>query len=169
MRVNLIGKGRGYEDAPLDGLSWGITQLILRRPVDRVIDLNDYALWGPQEAEEAIRAKSLAAERGVEYIDRSNYLLDDVIEFFGTDYFTNTVDYSIALALFEGFNEIHLYGVNMEVGSEYIFEKAGVEFWIGMALGRGVKVIVHGQYSTIMRTKDGLLYGYGSPQRERIL
>uniref|UniRef100_A0A6M3J494 Uncharacterized protein n=1 Tax=viral metagenome TaxID=1070528 RepID=A0A6M3J494_9ZZZZ len=168
-KVSLIGKGRCWEEAPLEGLSWGITQLILRRPVDRVIDMNDYTLWGSVEAEEADQAKALAAERGVEYIDRSNYPLNDVIEFFDTDYFSNTVDYSIALALIEGYDEIHLYGVNMEVGSEYIFEKAGVEFWIGMALGRGIKVIVHGQYSTIMRTKDGLLYGYGSPQRERFL
>ena len=168
-RVNIIGKGRGWEDAPLDEYSWGITQLILRRPVDRVIDMNDYTLWGPVEADEADQAKTLAAERGVEYIDRSNYPLIDVIEFFDTDYFSNTVDYAIALALIEGYGEIRLYGVNMEVGSEYYFEKAGVEFWVGMAMGRGVKVVVHGQHSTIMRTKDGLLYGFGNSQRERVL
>lgn len=141
--------------------------MILRRPVDRVIDMNDYTLWGPEEAEEAVRAKALAEVRGVEYIDRDNYPLEDIIDYFGTDYFSNTVDYTIALALFERFDEIHLYGVNMEVGSEYIFEKAGVDFWCGYALGMRAKVVVHGQHSMIMRTKDGLLYGYGSTQRER--
>jgi len=163
-KVCIVGKGKGWDEAPLDSLTWGITQIILRRPVDRVIDMNDYTLWGPEEAEEAVRAKALAEVQGVEYIDRSNYPLEDVIDFFGTDYFSNTVDYAIALALFEMFDEIHLYGVTMMMGSDYYFEKPGVDFWCGMALGRRAKVIVHGQYSTIMRTQNGCLYGYGLPQ-----
>lgn len=167
MRICIIGKGRGWAEAPECGTGykiWGLTQLILRRPVDRVIDMNNYTLWGPVEADEAARARVLAEERGVEYIDRESYPLAKVIEFFGTDYFSNTVDYAIALALFERFDEIHLYGVTVEVGSEYYFEKPGVDFWCGYALGRRAKVIVHGQYSTIMRTKDGCLYGYDTPQ-----
>ena len=41
MIVNIIGKGYGWDKAPAISDqydSWGVTQLLLRRPVDLVID-----------------------------------------------------------------------------------------------------------------------------------
>jgi hypothetical protein len=163
MRVNIVGKGRSWEDAPALGETWGITQLHRRRPVSRIIDMNDYSIdKGIPGVSECL--KELALAKRIPYVDLDNYPLEDVIRFCGTDYFSNTVDYAIALAIYEGYTEIHLYGVNMELGGEYFFERPGVDFWCGYALGKGIKVVVHGQYSTIMRTKDGCLYGYGKPQ-----
>jgi hypothetical protein len=43
------------------------------------------------------------------------YPLDDMVKAFGP-YFTNTISYMIALAIWEGFTEIHIYGVDMAVG-----------------------------------------------------
>ena len=160
--MHIIGKGSGWEDAPPGG--WGITQLICRRPVDRVIDMNDYSLWGEVEALDAKRARTIADKSGVEYIDLNNYPLQAVIERFGTDYFNSTVDYAIALALHEGHKEINLYGINMISHSEYAYQKPGVDFWCGVAIGMGVKVIAHGGLTSIMKTRDGLLYGYGTRQ-----
>lgn len=167
MKVCIIGKGNGWEDAPCDELTWGITQLLLRRDVNRVIDMNDYQLWGEIEKQDAERARKIAESKGIEYIDRDNYPLQEIIKKFNTDYFSNTVDYAIALALYEGFNDIHLYGVNMISGGEYAYQKPGVDFWCGYAKGMGVSVTVHGLISTIMKTRDGLLYGYGIQQKQR--
>lgn len=162
--MNIIGKGKGWEDAPLDGESWGITQLILRRPVSRVVDMNDYALWGEREAKEARLARQEALRLDVEYVDLHNYPLNAVIDRFGTDYFSSTVDYAIALALYEGQTEIDLYGVNMANHGEYSYQKPGADFWCGVAIGVGAKVRIHGKWSSLMRTRDNLLYGYGTKQ-----
>jgi hypothetical protein len=162
MKVAIIGKARGWEDAPCEGETWGITQLILRRDVSRVIDMNDYSLWGKREAQEAIRARNRARELNVLYVDLESYPLKEVVSFFGTDYFSNTVDYALALAVFEGFTQIDLYGVNMTAGTEYIWQKPGIEFWVGMAKGRGVEVNVCGN---ILKTVDRKLYGYGTLQK----
>ena len=162
--MNIIGKGKGWEDAPMDGESWGITQLILRRPVNRVVDMNDYALWGEREAKEAELARQEALKLDVEYVDLHNYPLKAVIQRFGTDYFSSTVDYAIALALHEGQTEIDLYGVNMANPGEYAYQKPGADFWCGVAIGMGVKLKVHGQWSSLMRTQDNMLYGYGTKQ-----
>ena len=162
--MNIIGKGKGWADAPMDGESWGITQLILRRPVNRVVDMNDYALWGEREAKEAELARQEALRLDVEYVDLYNYPLNAVIDRFGTDYFSSTVDYAIALALYEGQTEINLYGVNMASHGEYAYQKPGADFWCGVAIGMGVKLKVHGQWSSLMRTRDNLLYGYGTKQ-----
>jgi len=48
----------------------------------------------------------------------------------------------IALAITEGFEEIGIYGVDMAVGKEYIKERPSVEYFLGIARGRGIKVII---------------------------
>jgi hypothetical protein len=165
MKVVIVGKGHGCADAPLEGETWGICQCLRRRIFTMIIDMNDYSLWGRTEATADKISRAAAKKNGVPYCDLTNYPLKEVVEYFGVDYFTNTVDYAIALAIYRGFTEIDLYGVNMAFGSEYEFEKPGVEFWIGQAMGRGIKVTVFGSESTILKTRDGLLYGYGTPQK----
>jgi hypothetical protein len=66
---------------------------------------------------------------------------DKIMEEFGS-YFTNSISWEIALAIQEGFKEIHLYGVDMATHSEYEYERPSVEFFLGWARGRGIKIIV---------------------------
>jgi hypothetical protein len=166
-KVSIIGKGLGWENAPVTECDWGITQLNLRRPVTRVIDMNDYSLWGEREAADAKLSRLLAEKGNIPYVDLGSYPLKEIMDEFDTDYFSSTVDYVLALAIYEGFKEIHLYGCSMILGSEYSYQKPGMDFWCGMAKGRGVKVVVHGKEATAMRTQDQLMYGYGFPQVER--
>ena len=63
----------------------------------------------------------------------------------GVNYFTNSVSYMIALAIYEGFDVIHLYGVDMAVGSEFEAQRPSCEFWLGLAKGRGIKLYIPGQ------------------------
>ncbi len=58
------------------------------------------------------------------------------------DYWTNTISYMLALAIHEGFEEIHTWGVDMATGTEYTKERPCVEFWLGLAAGRGITVTV---------------------------
>ena len=89
---------------------------------------------------------------------------EEIIKEFDSDYFGSGIDYLIALAVYEGVDEIHLYGVCMSKKSEYAHQKPSVEHWIGIAKGRGVKVRVHGKNTAILRTKNYLMYGYQKPQ-----
>lgn len=69
------------------------------------------------------------------------YPLEKVWEFDGHEpYFTCTPAYMIAYAIYQGFNEIHLYGIDLTVTEEYQKQKACVEFWIGVAMTKGIKV-----------------------------
>ncbi|MFA5340316.1 MAG: hypothetical protein WC332_00925 [Clostridia bacterium] len=167
VKVNIIGRGKGWENAPCDELAWGITLINLKRKVDLVIDMNVYedGRWGELEKQGAIKSRQLAIENNVPYINLGSYPINEIIEYFETDYFSNTIDYAIALAIYKGFTEINLYGVNMTARSEYLWQKPSLEFWIGQALGRGIKVKVHGSGSLILRTNGGVMYGYGTPQK----
>ena len=47
-------------------------------------------------------------------------------------YFTNTITWMIVLAHYEGFKEVHLYGIDMAQDSEYAFERPSVEWAVGL-------------------------------------
>jgi hypothetical protein len=59
-------------------------------------------------------------------------------------YFTSSLAYMIAYALNlkdkEKVDRIEIYGFEMADSVEYLRQKAGAEFWIGLALGRGVEI-----------------------------
>ena len=90
--------------------------------------------------------------------------LEECKKKFGEPYFSNTIGYMIAYALLKNVEEIDIFGVNQASSGEYTMEKAGVEYWLGIAVGRGVKVTVHGDKSELLTNKNrwgqGLLYGY---------
>ena len=93
--------------------------------------------------------------------------LEDCVKEFGLPYFTNTIGYMIAYALLKGAKEIQLFGVNQAGSHEYVEERGGVEYWIGIAMGKGVEVTINGKDSQLLKYKgrynpEGIMYGYGT-------
>jgi hypothetical protein len=158
-RLIIIGKAKGWEEAPYDCETWGATQLVIRRDVDMVVDMNDYTndRWGEQETREMLVARERAKVLRIPYMDLNAYPIQAVVRRFNTTFFTNTIDYMIALALLREFKIIELYGVNMAHDSEYAYQRPGIHYWLGRAEEAGTKVIVH-EPSTILKTD--LMYGY---------
>jgi len=58
----------------------------------------------------------------------------------GADYFTSTISYMIAWGIHQGYKRIELYGIDLIVGTEYEVQKSAVEFWLGIAHGRGIEI-----------------------------
>ena len=73
------------------------------------------------------------------------------------DYFTCTFAYQIALAINEGFEQIGLWGVGLWAGTarERTTELACVEYWMGLARGRGIVVDPDSDLA-----RQEYLYGY---------
>jgi hypothetical protein len=55
-------------------------------------------------------------------------------------YFTSTLAYMMGVALLDNFERIEIYGFELSDEIEYVKQKACAEFWIGLAMGRGVEV-----------------------------
>lgn len=72
-------------------------------------------------------------------------------------YISSSIAYEIALAIYEGFEEIHLYGVDLNTESEYAWQKPGVEYLLGFAAAKGIKVVLPSNCPLLM----GTLYGRG--------
>jgi hypothetical protein len=69
-------------------------------------------------------------------------------------FFTNSVDYALALGIYLDYPRIEIYGCEMGLNTEYVYQRPGFCFWIGLALGRGIVVDYHGSVF------DVPLYGY---------
>ena len=54
--------------------------------------------------------------------------------------FGSSLDYAIALALYQGYTEIEIYGCEMRDKQEYILQQPSFTFWVGLMAGRGVNI-----------------------------
>jgi hypothetical protein len=98
--------------------------------------------------------------------------LAKILERFPRRYFTNTVSWMIALALLEGFKTIAIYGVDMAVSStllganEYAHQRPSCEYFIGIAEGLGVEVVVPPESDLL---KTNFMYAIEEPQEIEFL
>jgi len=88
------------------------------------------------------------------------YPLAEVVAGMG-NYFTNTISYQIALAILEGFKEIRIYGVDMAVDTEYAWQRPSCEYFLGVAMGQGIKVWMPDACDLL---KTRFLYGFQEQQ-----
>lgn len=159
MKVIIIGKSNGWLEAPQEGNTWGVNTICLRRPVDLVFQMHD------------IKPGSVGRTKSIEYAKTNNipivmqkehqdiptsieYPLDEM----HCKYFTSSIAYMIAYAIYKGATEIDIYGVHMGLETEYTEQKACADYWIGYARGLGIEVIIYG--NTALCGHSTKLYAY---------
>ena len=101
------------------------------------------------------------------------YPLEKMIEEFGVErsnvnhtpdaYFTNSISFMLALGIYEGFKEIHVYGVDLAVGVEYVEQRPSCEYYLGIAKGRGIKLYLPIE-SDLLKTR--FIYGYDEVRKD---
>jgi hypothetical protein len=97
-----------------------------------------------------------------EYPCSVRYPIESALQYAGRDYFMSSVSFMLCLAAIEGFQEVHLYGINLAIGDEYFYEKPNAEWWIGLLTGRGMKIVVPNASSLL---KQQHRYGYSAEAR----
>lgn len=107
--------------------------------------------------------KPIVTSKAYEHIPKSEtYPLEDVVNHIGLPYLNTTVAYAFALAWYEGFKEIRLFGADFTYPDAHAAEsgRGNVEFLIGAALRDGVKTFI-GMNSTLMDMNvSRKFYGY---------
>lgn len=83
------------------------------------------------------------------------YPTETIVKEFGS-YFTNSISWMIALAIYEGVDELGIWGVDMAHGTEYAAQRPSCEYMIGIARGRGIPVFIPEQ-SDLLKCAE--LYG----------
>ncbi len=164
-KVAILGRRLSVMDAPFDDESfeiWGVNDVFTMIPRERS------TRWFAMHRLERIPPCDLGwmvgqaipvymLETTPEVPLSVAYPLRPVIHFFKSSYFTSSIAYALALAGFEQFKEIHLYGVEMDREKEIANERPCIEYWIGRLEERGVKIWIHPNSSLMTH---GGLYGY---------
>lgn len=88
--------------------------------------------------------------------DSVEYPLQQAIDLTGFSYFTASLAYTAALAVLQGYEQIDVYGVELDANTEYTSQAECFRFWIGYLKGRGVQVNL---YSGVKLFASSL-YGY---------
>ncbi len=99
-----------------------------------------------------------------DYPALAEFPLQDVLNHLGHDYFNSTAAYAIAFAIHMGAEQISIFGMDFTYPNVHDAEKgrACVEFWLGQAHARGVKINLPAT-TTLMDScypRTSRLYGY---------
>lgn len=177
----ILGKAEGWEDAPMlygDSKTqvWGLNNHIMSRPLDIVFEPHDVEWWLEHCDEKTWYHKTenryrqhinRVNEMGVPYLTLRHYEfiptseaypIEAICDHFGIDYFTGGIDYMLAYAIYKRVRKVDIYGVHTTYDDEYQYQKPSLEFWIGVALGRGIDIKVHGSHSLLKPIYQGKIY-----------
>ena len=67
------------------------------------------------------------------------YPVEEVARSLGEE-FSSSIAYMLALAIYRGYEEIRIYGVYLMHETEYLSQRPGFKYYLGIARARGIKV-----------------------------
>lgn len=92
------------------------------------------------------------SKRGADYEQRlkeckrlytqENYPFSAVAHTIGKDYWNSSIAYMMALAIHEKAEQISIYGVDMDGTDEFAYQRPNMEYLIGIARGKGIRVYI---------------------------
>lgn len=81
---------------------------------------------------------------------------------YGTAYLESSIAYMMALAIYEKVDRIGIWGCDLSTGGEYAYQRPNMEYLIGLARGRGIKVYVPPQNALLSPCRE-VPYGLNNP------
>ncbi len=166
--VILLGMGSTMLKCPYDCETWGVnfgyrTARYLDKLfiTDRRINFNGKPNHNFDELN-ALNIPIVSLHKFPEIKKFVRYPYDKIVERFdglGKEFFTNSICYMIAYALYKGYKKIKMYGIDMATSMEYILERGGIEYWVGRAEGMGV-IVENTRGSMVCKTPMGVPYGH---------
>jgi len=175
MRINLIGRGPGWQEAPHCGevgLCFGLNSHILKRNFDVIFDMHDLEnrLAGESEtgwnmrSNETIQAGlDRAKEIDCTVFTVKDYPIEKIVSKFNTNLFASGFDFMIAYALSLDPDIIDVYGCPMMHSTEYAHQKHSAAYWVGRAEER-TEFNDKSVNSEILKIRKRYVYGYNIKQ-----
>ena len=163
MKVAIVGLSPTSHDlAPWGDPSWekwglGLDQNIYQ--LDRVFEIHDqrmlseYPDW-EQYRERLSHCPFVYVQYETDQLPNGRAYPLNEVEQTTTNYLCSSIAYMLALAIHEGAEEIGVWGVDMKAYEEYGYQRPNVEYLIGLAHGRGIKVHVAEQSPVLKFQSD---------------
>jgi hypothetical protein len=173
MKIVIVGMGKSRDDyvneVIVKGMKfdevWGINQIGNVIRCDKIFMMDDLKWLTERPTHQWVRSCRTPIFTSKKYPEITGssveYPLDEVVKKYNTKYFSNTVAYAIAYALFIGVEELILFGCDYDYKGETVHERnrAGTEYWLGIAHATGVRVGISDK-SSLMNMDNQKFYGY---------
>lgn len=170
--ICILGRGpsliRCPEKKPEKSEYWGCNDVYKVRELDKLFLIHDVYMIQFNKGKnliEEVNKKNFPVYTLGAYKEVKNnvlYPMEGVIKEFDIAYFLNTISYMIPLAIMQRPKQISLFGVDMfwGTGTEYMRNgKACLEYWLGVAIGRKIKLNLTRESTLLKRRKRGNFYG----------
>ena len=174
-KLAILGTATNRGEAPFDDDSWDIwgvsgvfTQDDVKR-VDRIYEMHPKRFWGNPAVIKVLQkfpGEVVMMEPIAEVPNSIRYPIEEVHKTFYMDTMeghlciTNTVGFMLAHAYLEGYKHIETWGVYMEHGTEYEYQRSNCEFFVGFLHAKRVHVLIHG--GEVLKAK--FTYCYEEPE-----
>ena len=169
-KIAICGTADSLKAAPFGDKSfeiWGVSPCVTYpawKRCDLLFELHPRSYWEQVNADgQYVIARLNGADCPVLMQDHYDavpksikFPIDEVTGRYYRNY-TSSIAYMIAYAIHEGAGHIALFGVHMAADEEYGSQRAGCEYWIGVAQGLGIDVWNHPE-SSVCACK--FQYGY---------
>lgn len=177
-KIIILGSGPDWETCPFkstDREIWGVAKMVMiptpPSKVDMLFSMDDIdhlltirrGMFTKEEFVKAINDRNCRyiTTHTREDIPKSKaFPFKEIVNRYRVPYFSNTICYMIAYALWKGVTHIDFYGVAQMGAHEYSAEKGGVEFWLGMAAGLGVSINFKTMTGLLKTVNMNYAYGY---------
>lgn len=171
-RVHIVGKGTGQWNVPKEGELWGLNDMCLQmknlsltfqiHDIDKMLDRRGQEKRFLKAFEESLK---IINELNIPVIvQKKHEALPNGIVFPMNEmplyYFTSTVAFMIAYAIYEKVDSIDIYGITLSTEEEYTFERPCIEFWVGYAMGQGIEVTIHKPSNLLSSAPNYGIYAY---------
>ncbi|HUX00277.1 MAG TPA: hypothetical protein VMY35_04790 [Phycisphaerae bacterium] len=176
-KIALIGTAATIYHAPWDDPTWEIwshasaVNLVPQQRVDRWIDLHPPHCWRQPKRWhtdyygwlKTLRTPIWMQKKYKDVPASVPFPKDRLLSEFGR-YFTSQTAWMIGAALTEGVTHLGFFGVHYESNAEYRSQRAGCEWMMGVAFGRGVNLVL--PPTSPLLSRPTWLYGYESHENK---
>ena len=165
--------------APFDDPEWDIWTMHMGATLLKRVDLlfephdplfagiPDFPVFEPQYKEvlHNLKIPVMMQDHYEEFPTSIKLPFMELVDQFGS-FFSTSVGWMMAMAIRNRYEEIHLFGVEMEHNTEYINQSKCVVYFIGIAEGRGIRI---GLPRACQLMKNRYLYGLETKQQDEVI
>jgi len=145
----MVGTGSSWMLCPFEGEVWGVSSVLgdpnMRdRHYDKVFAFDNLSKHKNSFCVEKLNEYiAIATEKNIPIVSTQGYATErypllKMFDEFKVLWFRSTISYMLALSIYQGYEIVHIYGIDQDKEQRYIQSRPFVDFWLGVMVGRGV-------------------------------
>jgi hypothetical protein len=155
-KVAICGTAPTLKNAPFDNPDfdiWGVAHCCFledAKRLDVIFEIHDKKVWIKDNApfQRFPNALIYFQEKDKDFPNSQTFPVSEILKKYSVNkgfkneqpYMSSSLPFMVALAIEQGYEEIHTYGIHLLMEEEYFYQRPCLERYLGIAEGKGIKV-----------------------------